>query len=149
LRWYRQTLEIKCQCLDAEQLAQRPVHPSSLSLLGLLRHIADVERHWFRRVMSAEDAPPYFYTPEDLDGDFDNAIADPELVDEAWLRWREEVAYAEAFVDDAPNLEITGAEKRRGAISLRWVLVHMIQEYARHVGHADLMREAIDGAVGE
>lgn len=149
LRWQRDTFEIKCHGLDAEQLARRAAPPSTMSLLGLLRHVADVERHWFRRVMSAHDAPPYFYSTVDPDGEFDNATADLEQVEEAWRRWREEVAYAEAFVNDAPNLDVTGNEQRRGPISLRWVLVHMIEEYARHLGHADLMRQAIDGAVGE
>jgi uncharacterized damage-inducible protein DinB len=149
LRWHRDTLEMKCQGLDAEQLARRSVPPSTMSLLGLLRHMAEVERNWFRRVMSAQDAPPYFYSPKDPDGEFDNAKTDPEQVEEAWRLWREEVAYAEQFVADAPDLDITGNEKRHGPMSLRWVLVHMIEEYARHVGHADLMRQTIDGAVGE
>jgi uncharacterized damage-inducible protein DinB len=149
LTFQRETLETKCAGLDAEQLARRAIPPSSMSLLGLVRHLADVERAWFRRVLAAQDAPPVFYTKENRDGDFDGAAADPELVQEALSAWRSEIAFAEQFVAEAPDLDVSGNESYRGAISLRWVLVHMIEEYARHNGHADLLRELVDGAVGE
>ena len=148
LRWHRATLERKCAGLDADALARRAVEPSSLSLLGLVRHLADVERAWFRRVLAGRDDPPRFYSADDIDGDHDGAAADPALVDEAWAAWREEVAFAERFVDEH-DLDVTGDDPPRGAMSLRWVLVHMIEEYARHNGHADLLRERIDGTVGE
>lgn len=151
LDWYRTTLELKCSGLDAEALARRPVEPSKMSLLGLVRHMADVERGWFRYFMAGEDAPELFSSPEDVDGDWDGAKPDPALVEEAWAAWREEVAFAGRFVAAAPSLEITGQrdDKWRGKLSLRWVLTHMVEEYARHIGHADLMRERIDGAVGQ
>jgi uncharacterized damage-inducible protein DinB len=149
LRWQRDTLELKCSGLDAADLARRAVDPSSLSLLGLVRHMADVERGWFRRVMAGQDAPPHFSSPSDPDGDFDGAAPEPELVAEAWEVWREEVAFAERLVADAPDLDVTGNHPWRGEVSLRWVLLHMVEEYARHNGHADLLRQRIDGAVGQ
>ena len=149
LRWQRDTLALKCSGLDAADLARRAVEPSTLSLLGLVRHLAEVERSWFRRVMAGQDAPPYFYSDADPDGDFDGAAADPALVDQAWDAWRSEVAFAERFVADAPDLEVTGQHRHHGPVSLRWVLVHMIEEYARHLGHADLLRQRIDGRVGQ
>jgi uncharacterized damage-inducible protein DinB len=149
LRWQRATLELKCSGLDATALARRSVEPSTLSLLGLVRHMAEVERGWFRRVMAGQDAPSHFCSKADPDGDFDRAAPDPVLVTEAWDTWRAEVAFAEQLVAEAPNLDITGDDPWRGPVSLRWVLVHMVEEYARHNGHADLLRQRIDGAVGQ
>lgn len=151
LRWQRDTLAMKCTGLDAEGLARRSVEPSTLSLLGLLRHMAEVERHWFRRIMAGQDAPPHFYTDADPDRDFDGAVADDGIVAEAWTTWRDEVTFSEQLVDEAPDLDLLSMtpEHRRGHMSLRWVLVHMIEEYARHNGHADLLRERIDGATGQ
>ncbi|MFI9814285.1 DinB family protein [Saccharothrix variisporea] len=137
---------MKCTGLDDHQLALRAVEPSTLSLLGLVRHLADVERRWFRRVLGREEVAFRFSNADDPDGDFDGAR--PEVVDEAWAAWREEVAFAEGFVRDAPGLDVQGHDDWRGTVSLRWVLVHMIEEYARHNGHADLLRERIDGKVG-
>ena len=151
LRCQRATLELKCSGLDAADLARRSVEPSTLSLLGLVRHLADVERGWFRRVMAGQDAPPHFRSDADPDGDFDGAVPDPEVVAEAWEVWRAEVAFTDRFVADAPDLGITGKvpDPWRGPVSLREVLVHMVEEYARHNGHADLLRERIDGRVGQ
>ncbi|MDT0461850.1 DinB family protein [Streptomyces gibsoniae] len=143
----RTTLELKCAGLGA-RLAQRSAAPSTLSLLGLLRHLADVERRWFRRVLAAQDAPPLFSSPSDPDGDFTGAVPDPAVVTRAWSAWRAETAFADAFVADAPHLDIEGHDSWRGTVSLRWVLLHMIEEYARHNGHADLLRERVDGAIG-
>ncbi|WP_119729965.1 DinB family protein [Thermomonospora amylolytica] len=141
----RATLERKCAGLNAE-LARRSVEPSTLSLLGLVRHLADVERRWFRHVLAGQDAPARFSSAENPDGDFDGA--EPAAVPAAWQAWREEVAFAESFVAGAPHLDIEGHDAWRGRVSLRWVLIHMIEEYARHNGHADLLRERIDGARG-
>jgi uncharacterized damage-inducible protein DinB len=149
LRWQRDTLELKCSGLDAADLARRAVDVSTLSLLGLVRHMADVERGWFRRVMAGQDAPPHFSSKADPDGDFDGAAPDPKLVEEAWDVWRSEVAFADRFVAEAPDLDVTGDDPWRGPVSLRWVLVHMVEEYARHLGHADLLRQQIDGRVGQ
>jgi uncharacterized damage-inducible protein DinB len=151
LGWHRGTLELKCSGLDAEALARRAVEPSSMSLLGLVRHLADVERGWFRRYMAGQDAPPRFYSPEDPDGDFDGVRPDPALVAEAWQAWREEIAFTDEFIAAAPDLDLLGKREHRshGTVSLRWALNHLLEEYARHNGHADLLRERIDGAVGE
>jgi hypothetical protein len=147
LRGQRATLELKCRGLEAE-LATRSVPPSTLSLLGLVRHLADVERRWFRQVMAGRDAPLRYCGDAAPDGDFDGAAADPALIADAWRAWREETAFAERFAAGAPDLDVTGEDAWRGTVSLRWVLVHMVEEYARHNGHADLLRERIDGAVG-
>jgi uncharacterized damage-inducible protein DinB len=148
LRGQRLTLELKCSGLDAADLARRSVEPSSMSLLGLVRHLADVERGWFRRRMAGLDAPPH-YREADSDGDFDGAVPDPHVVEEAWRVWREECAFSDRFVAEAPSLDVTGDVPGEGPNSLRELLVHMIEEYARHNGHADLLRERIDGRVGE
>ncbi|KJY21998.1 Mini-circle protein [Streptomyces sp. NRRL S-104] len=145
---HRATLELKCAGL-ATELARRSVEPSTLSLLGLVRHMADVERRWFRKVLAGQDAPPRFSSEDDPDGDFDGALPDdPGAVEAAWEAWRAEVAFAERFVAEAPDLDVEGDDVWRGRVSLRWVLIHMVEEYARHNGHADLLRERIDGAVG-
>jgi uncharacterized damage-inducible protein DinB len=149
LRGQRLTLELKCSGLDAADLARRSVEPSTMSLLGLVRHMTEVERGWFRRRMARQDAPRIFQSETDPDGDFNGAVADPEVVAQAWQAWRAEVAFAERFVAEAPDLDITGIVPGSGPISLREVLVHMVEEYARHNGHADLLRERIDGRVGE
>jgi len=149
LRAQRLTLEMKCADLDAAQLARRSVPPSTMSLLGLVRHMADVEREWFRRVMAQSDAPPVYWSEDVPDADWLGAVADPAVVDDAWRAWREEVAFAEKFVADAPDLGIKGIMEDGTSIALREVLVHMIEEYARHCGHADLLRERIDGRVGQ
>ena len=149
LRFHRLTMEMKCAGLDAAQLARRSVPPSTMSLLGLVRHMADVERNWFRRVMAQADAPPLYWSDDLEDGDWLGAVADPAVVDYAWRAWREEVAFAEKFIADSPDLGIKGTMRDGTSIALREVLVHMIEEYARHCGHADLLRERIDGRVGQ
>ncbi|CRK58841.1 hypothetical protein [Alloactinosynnema sp. L-07] len=128
------------------ELAARSVEPSTLSLLGLVRHLADVERRWFRQVLAGQDAPPRFSSAVNPDGDFDGAT--PEAAEEAWQVWRDEVAFADQFASEAPDLDVSGHDDWRGEVSLRWVLVHLVEEYARHNGHADLLRERIDGAIG-
>ncbi|MFF3840091.1 DinB family protein [Streptomyces sp. NPDC001930] len=143
----RATLKLKCSGLGPE-LAARSVPPSSLSLLGLVRHLADVERRWFRSVLAGHDVELRFSSVESPEGDFDGSGPEPEIVAESWAAWDAEVAFAEAFVAEAPHLDAEGHDSWRGAVSLRWVLIHMIEEYARHNGHADLIRERIDGAVG-
>jgi uncharacterized damage-inducible protein DinB len=150
LRCQRLTLEVKCRGLDAEQLARCSVEPSTMSLLGLVRHMVEVERNWFRRVMNAQDAPRRYCTETDRDGDFDGAVADPAVVEEAFAAWRSEIAYADEYLATMPDLGTPAlAYGDPGGISLREVLVHMIEEYARHNGHADLLRERIDGRVGQ
>jgi Protein of unknown function (DUF664) len=149
LRDYRLTLELKCAGLDAAGLARQSVEPSNLSLLGLVRHLTDVERRWFRQVLDGQDVPYLYRTGDDRDAAFGGAIADPVVVTAAWAAWRAEVSFAEQFVEHAPDLEVSGTYGQGDVISLREVLVHMIEEYARHAGHADLLRERIDGRVGQ
>ncbi|HEX5595423.1 MAG TPA: DinB family protein [Micromonosporaceae bacterium] len=149
LRTQRLTLELKCSGLNAADLARRSVPPSTLSLLGLVRHMAEVERRWFRVRMAGLDAPPLYYSDTNPDGDFDGAVPDPEVVAEAWQTWRAECAFTDQFVAEAPSLDVLGNDPWRGPMSLREVLVHMVEEYARHNGHADLLRERIDGRVGQ
>ena len=152
LRCMRLTLEMKCAGLDAEAMARRSVEPSTMSLLGLVRHLADGERGTFRVMMAGQDAPRLFGPG---DGDFDGAVADPRVVAEAWEAWRAEVDFATRFVAEAPSLDITGDDPLNqhgsggGPMSLREVLVGTIGEYARHMGHADLLRERIDGRIGQ
>ena len=148
LRGQRLTLELKGRDLDAEQMARRSVEPSTLSLLGLLRHMAEVERAWFHRRFAGLDIPKRYQTEADPDADFNGAVADPAVVEEAWAAWREEVAFAEQFTRDH-DLDFVGSDSEGEPVSLRELLVHMIEEYARHNGHADLLRERIDGRTGE
>lgn len=155
LRCLRLTLEIKCAGLDAEAMARRAVEPSTLSLLGIVRHLAEGERASFRKLMAGEDAPRLYGSHDDRDGDFDGAVADPQVVAEAWRTWRAEVDFATRWVAQAPSLDVTAGDPLNqhgsggGEISLREMLVGMIEEYARHLGHVDLLRERIDGRLGQ
>jgi uncharacterized damage-inducible protein DinB len=147
LDFHRETLLSKCADLTVEQLGARSVEPSTLSLLGLVRHMADVERSWFRvRVGREAIAPGNYWSDADPDGDFDNL--DSATVDQVLATYRDEVARARQILADS-DLESTFAHPRHGTTSVRWVAIHMIEEYARHNGHADLLRQRIDGAVGE
>ena len=155
LRRQRLTLEIKCVGLDAEQIARRSVEPSTMSLLGIVRHLAEMERVTFREMMAGQDVSRLFCSDTDRDGDFDGAVPDPQVVAEAWDAWRAEVDFATRFVSEAPSLDITGDDPLNlhgsggGSMSLREALVGLIHEYARHLGHADLLRERIDGRIGQ
>jgi len=145
---YRTTLEMKCEGLDAAQLALRSVPPSTMSLLGLVRHLAMVEHTWFRRIIGGEpDLPRLFKSEEDRDLDFSGAVADADVVAEAWKVWRREVGHARHVYEgldlDAP-VDVDGEPAE-----VRDIIVHMVEEYARHCGHADLLRECIDGRVGQ
>ncbi len=155
LRCQRLTLEMKCAGLDTQAMARRSAEPSTMSLLGLVRHLAEVERATFRVLMAGQDVPRLYCSGTDPDGDFDGAVPDPQVVAQAWEAWRAEVDFATRFVAEAPSLDITGddPENRHGSgggpMSLREVLVGMIEEYARHMGHIDLLRERIDGRIGQ
>jgi hypothetical protein len=155
LRNQRLTLEMKCAGLDAEAMARRAVEPSTMSLLGLVRHLAEQERGTFRILMAGQDVPKLYTSENNRDGDFDDAVADPEMVAEAWATWRAEVDFSTRFVTEAASLDITAddAENKHGSggglMSLREILMGMIEEYCRHLGHADLLRERIDGRIGQ
>ncbi|GAA4555234.1 DinB family protein [Streptomyces collinus] len=154
LRNYRLTFEMKCAGLDAEQMARRSCPPSTMSLLGLVRHLTEDERH-IRRVMAGEDAPKLYRTEEDRDGDFNGAVADPAVVDEAWRQWRAESERTDRWLAGITDLSTrnTGfsdyGPEPGGQVQLRDILVAQIAEYARHCGHADLLRERVDGRVGQ
>jgi uncharacterized damage-inducible protein DinB len=146
LEFHRATLVTKCEGLTAVHLAERALPPSELSLLGLVRHMADVERNWFRRRLDGEECPYCFRTDEDVHADFREAAVGG--VSEAFLVWRSECEHARS-VFDRHGLEDVAPWLRNGEeISLRWIMLHMIEEYARHNGHADLLRERIDGITG-
>jgi uncharacterized damage-inducible protein DinB len=150
LDYHRATLAWKCEGLTDDQLRERSVPPSGLSLLGLVRHLAECERSWFRNVLLGTDLPPLYFTQADPDGDFnDTGSASGAAV----LRtWDQECAGARDAVASVPDLDVLSkkADRRTGELfSLRWILTHMIEEYARHNGHADLLRERIDGATGD
>jgi hypothetical protein len=124
------------------------VPPSTLSLLGLLRHLAAVEYSWWRRVMDRNlELPKMWGKDEHPDADFDGAVADDAVVAEAWSAWRTEVAYAREFQASHPMDHL--GQHDDGDLEMREVVVHLIEEYARHCGHADLLRECIDGLTGQ
>lgn len=152
LRDRRLTLELKCAGLDARAMACRSVPPSNLSLLGLVRHLAGVEQFWFRLTLGGQDAARHYH-PGETSLAFEGAVPDPVVVAEAWDTWHAEVAFAERFVDEAADLGMAAnfdqGSGYTGTVSLRSVMVHMIEEYARHLGHADFLRERIDGRVGQ
>ena len=146
LDFQRATLGVKCAGLTAEQLRIQAVQPSKLSLLGLVRHMAEVERNWFRPVLEGEPMTSIFAPGLDWDPSFAD-VTDADA-DEALAIWEAECDHARKAVAATPSLDAAGDRDGRGTFSLRWVLVHLIGEYARHNGHADLLRERIDGATG-
>lgn len=149
LDYHRATLEWKCAGLTHAQLTARAVPPSTMSLLGLVRHMAAVEQNWFRRCFGRDTtSPTLYYSDDDPDGDFDNV--DTADVDEAFATWRAECDFGRVLTASAASLDDLGIRARDGSeVSLRWILLHMIEEYARHNGHADLLRQCIDGEVGD
>jgi uncharacterized damage-inducible protein DinB len=140
---YRLTLRMKCAGLDAEQLARRSVPPSTMSLLGLLRHLAEVERDWRNWVTTADPLPKLY---GGRDADFDGAVPDQAVVDAAYADLAREQAATDALLAEHPD---PGERLGRDGIAVRELLVHRVEEYARHCGHADLLRECIDGRVGQ
>jgi len=147
LEFYRATLVGKCAGLSDEQLRSASVPPSELTLMGLLQHAAEVERNWFRRVLTGEDAPGIFGPTADPDGhDGGFELTEQSTYAAAAQIWENEVQQARANCA-ARALDET-SPFMGGEVSLRWIYTHMISEYARHCGHADLIRECIDGAVG-
>jgi hypothetical protein len=148
LDYHRATLAVKCAGLTPEQLCERSTPPSPLSLLGLVRHMTEVERFWFQRVLRGADEPPLYYTDDNPDGDmFDTVAAD--ATDDI-RRFAEQCDASRASAADELDLDTQAPWSFGGEhASLRWIYIHMIEEYARHNGHADLIREAVDGATGE
>lgn len=148
---FRAAVERKTADLDPEQLARRAVPPSTLSLLGLVRHLAQMEHHWFRRVLQRHpEETQLFVVDGDWESQFDGAVADAAVVDEAFRTWRETCASTDAWLDTLPDeaLDVVLDPDDRIA-TIRDVFVQVLQEYARHLGHADLLRESIDGRTGQ
>jgi hypothetical protein len=149
LDFHRATLLSKCDGLVGDQLSARSVPPSGLSLLGLVRHLTEVERNWFRRTLAAESVDAVYSDEGHGGGDFSGAGATDPAGD--LQRFRDEVEHCRTVAARYPDLDATATGVRGGQqvdVSLRWIYVHMIEEYARHNGHADLLREAVDGATG-
>ena len=149
LDYHRSTLLTKCQGLTGEQLARRAVPPSTLSLLGLVRHMAEVERAWFRRRVAGQTGLGYLYSTDEYpDGDFDLAEADGAEADFAALSPGMRAGPGGGR-GPIPGRHVRARTRRQHLTDLRWVYLHMIEEYARHNGHADLLREQIDGVTGD
>ncbi|MEJ8636267.1 DinB family protein [Streptomyces sp. MS2.AVA.5] len=140
---YRMTLRMKCEGLTPEQLARRSVPPSTMSLLGMLRHLAEVERDWRNWITDGDPVPKLY---GERDADFTGAVADQAVVDAAYVDLEREQAATDAALAEHPDL---GARVGKEDIAVRELLVHRIEEYARHCGHADLLRECVDGRVGQ
>jgi uncharacterized damage-inducible protein DinB len=146
LDYHRGTLAMKCDGLSDEDLRRRSMPPSALCLLGLVRHMADVERQWFRRVINGEDLPVLWSENGDFQAAYDASEATRA---EAFAAWEAEVERSRRIERKAGSLDVTGYNARWDEqVSLRLVMLHLIHEYARHNGHADLLREGIDGTVG-
>ncbi len=147
LDYHRATLLFKCQGLTGEQLVQRAVAPSSLTLLGLVRHMAEVERSWFRRRFADLSELGFLYCSDEYpDGDFD--LVDPESAEADFAAYAVECELARGTAA-GHSLDETFLSRRGGRMDLRWIHLHMIEEYARHNGHADILREQIDGTTGD
>jgi len=144
LDWHRATLLRKCAGLDATQLTRRAVPPSSLSLLGLVRHMSDTERGWVRQAFRGQSIPDLYYRSDAPDADFNEA--GPDGAEEAFRLYAAECVAVDAALEGA-ELDDTFTF-REETMSVRWMWQHLVEEYARHNGHADLLREVIDGSVG-
>ncbi|MFJ4788259.1 DinB family protein [Streptomyces sp. NPDC088794] len=149
LDYHRQTLAWKCEGLTDAQLRTASAEPSELTLMGLVRHMAEVERSWYRRVLANEDTGAIYSTDEDPDGDFHVSEADTWA--EALATWEAEIEAARRNAARFGLDDLTEGKHRRTGeqFNLRWLHTHMIEEYARHNGHADLLRERLDGATGD
>lgn len=146
LDYHRTTLAMKCEGLDDEQLRERSMPPSTLSLLGLVRHMAEVERAWFRRVFEDGDAPMVWSDKVDFQAAYD---ASRSTRAEAFAAWEAEVENSRRIEREAASLDLAGYQPRwEQEVSLRMVMVHVLLEYGRHNGHADFLREGVDGTVG-
>ena len=146
LDWHRATFELKCAGVEPERLSERTMAPSTLTLHGLLRHLTMGERWWFQINFAGDDVPMLYYSDDDPEQDFDRLDGD---VAEAFARWHRECERSREIVAATASLEAAGTRVRDGLpITLRGVLLKMLAEYARHNGHADLLREGIDGATG-
>ncbi|MFJ5739750.1 DinB family protein [Streptomyces microflavus] len=146
LDYHRATLAMKCEGLTDEQLREKSMEPSALSLLALVRHMAEVERAWFRRTFEDGHAPMVWSEKVDFQAAYD---ASASTRAEAFTAWEAEVETSRRIEREAGSLDLAGYQPRWGEeVSLRMVMVHVLLEYGRHNGHADLLREGVDGTVG-
>lgn len=146
LEFYRETLPLKVGGLTAAQLCHAAVPPSTMTIAGIVRHLTDVERYWFSNVVAGTDEAAR-YRSEDPDADFTEYDESTALADvTAYSRELERVRTDAAGVSDL-NAPLPGLRHGR-QLNLRWIYTHMLEEYARHLGHADLLRECIDGSTG-
>jgi uncharacterized damage-inducible protein DinB len=146
LDYHRATLEMKCEGLSDEDLRRRSMPPSTLSLLGLVRHMAEVERRWFREILGGEDLPRVWSETGDFQAAYDATGATRA---EAFSAWHTEVGHARRLEAAADSLDVEVYAKGWDEdVSLRLIMLHLMHEYARHNGHADLLREGIDGVTG-
>ena len=146
LDFHRATMAMKCEGLSDEDLRKRSMPPSTLTLLGLVRHMAEVERTWFRKVINGEDLPLVWSRENDYQVAYD---ASDSTRAEAFAAWEAEVEHSRRIEREAASLDVTAYNPRWDAdVSLRLVMLHLIHEYARHNGHADFLREGIDGVTG-
>ncbi|WP_219844064.1 DinB family protein [Arthrobacter sp. MYb227] len=148
LTYQRQTFAAKCAGLTDAQLATRSVPPSAMSLLGLLRHLSDVERFWVRIHLLGQSKKQLYWHADGNDTDFEFPYNQTELVPKSWRVWHKETAFSDAALSQE-SMEATVHITGHGEVSVRWILTHLIEEYSRHNGHADLLRECLDGVVGE
>jgi uncharacterized damage-inducible protein DinB len=146
LNYHRATLAMKCEGLTDEDLRRQSMPPSTLSLLGLVRHMAEVERAWFRRVFEDNEAPMVWSDEIDFQAAYD--VSESTRA-EAFTAWEAEVENSRRIEREAESLDLAGHQPRWGEdVSLRMVMVHVLLEYGRHNGHADFLREGVDGSVG-
>lgn len=145
LEYYRSVFARKAEGVDDAAARTATCPPSDLTITGLVRHMADVERGWFQRAIAGETVPPIYSSDADPDGDLH--VGPDDSVADALAAWWGEVDRARSILDGSDLERVI--ERRDEAISVRWIVIHMIEEYARHCGHLDLLREAIDGQTGD
>ncbi|MET7278415.1 DinB family protein [Kribbella sp. NPDC005582] len=147
LDFHRQTLRLKVSGLSGDDLVRRSVEPSSMSLLGLVRHLTEVEQYWFKTCLAGEVVPDRYWTAEHPDGDFD--LVDPTQAEADLQTYADAVQESEEIAARYGLEDTFRRPRREEEYSLRYLYIHLIEEYARHNGHADLLRERIDGSTGE
>jgi hypothetical protein len=147
LDFHRATLEMKCARLTEGELKRRAVPSSNLTLLGLVRHLTDVEYGWFCECLDGQPERSLYFTSDDPNGDFDNLESQPVI--DVWAAYHAQLAESRRILSTFENADEMARGGGRRPRNVRWVALHMIEEYARHNGHADLLREAIDGVTGE
>lgn len=147
LDYHRGTLLWKVSGLSGADLVRRTAEPSSMSLIGLVRHLGEVEKYWFHRALAGHDSPPKYWTAEHPDGDFD--LVTPEQAERDLEDYRDIVKLSDALAAQYPLDSTFIRPRHENPYSVRWLYLHLIEEYARHNGHADLLRERLDGSTGE